>query len=77
MRIDAASGLMTSARYVASPNQDNRPDEQDISLIVVHNISLPPNQFGGDGINQLFTNTLDPDEHHDNDNPSRIAGTII
>jgi len=32
-------------------------------LIVIHNISLPPNQYGGEGIDQLFTNTLDKDEH--------------
>jgi len=63
MQLDISSGLLSTARYLPSPNCDERPDPQDISLIVVHNISLPPNQFGGDGIDQLFTNRLDPDEH--------------
>lgn len=48
---------------IVSPNVDQRPNAQDISLIVIHNISLPPNQYGGDGVIQLFTNKLDPNEH--------------
>ncbi|KAG1654034.1 1,6-anhydro-N-acetylmuramyl-L-alanine amidase AmpD [Nymphon striatum] len=58
-----SSGTGTYARINLSPNQDIRPNQNDISLIVIHNISLPPNEFGGDGIDQLFTNTLDKDEH--------------
>lgn len=57
------NGLLTTARFNQSPNHDDRSDENDISLIVIHNISLPPNEFGGDGIDQLFTNTLNKDEH--------------
>ena len=60
---DISSGLLNNARHCLSPNQDNRSDKSDINLIVIHNISLPPNEFGGDGIDQLFTNTLDKDEH--------------
>ncbi|WP_299877064.1 1,6-anhydro-N-acetylmuramyl-L-alanine amidase AmpD [uncultured Cocleimonas sp.] len=56
-------GFLESARVCPSPNHDDRPDSDDISLIVIHNISLPPNQFGGEGIDQLFTNTLNKDEH--------------
>ena len=63
MQLNTSSGLLSTARYLPSPNCDERPDPQDISLIVVHNISLPPNQFGGDGIDQLFTNRLDPEDH--------------
>lgn len=48
---------------VQSPNFDERPIEEDISLIVVHCISLPPDQFGGDYIDQLFCNQLNPEEH--------------
>lgn len=48
---------------VSSANFDERPDEDDISLIVVHCISLPPNQFGGDYISQLFCNQLNPNVH--------------
>jgi AmpD protein len=56
-------GLLTSARINLSPNCDNRSDDGELSLIVIHNISLPPNEFGGNGIDQLFTNTLDKNEH--------------
>ena len=56
-------GLLDPAHILNSPNHDERGDENDISLIVIHNISLPPNEFGGNGIEQLFTNTLDKNEH--------------
>ena len=53
-------GWLAGARRVVSPNRDARPAGQAISLVVIHNISLPPGEFGGDGIEQLFTNRLDP-----------------
>jgi len=49
------------ARQLASPNCDERPD--DVSLLIVHGISLPPGEFGGPWIDALFTNTLDPNAH--------------
>jgi len=71
--IDAA-GFADGAQFIASPNFDDRPQVQpgtepslgsapEISLIVIHNISLPPNQYGGNGIIELFTNQLNPAEH--------------
>jgi len=54
---------MTVSLYLPSPNCDARPEEASVRLIVVHAISLPPDQFGGAGVAQLFTNTLDPDAH--------------
>jgi len=57
------NGLLSHARINPSPNFDKRPDKTDISLIVIHNISLPPNQYGGNGIDQLFTNSLNKNEH--------------
>lgn len=48
---------------VYSPNHDERPDSEEISLIVIHCISLPPEEFGGDYIDQLFCNQLDPSAH--------------
>lgn len=63
MQIDPASGLIRGARYVASPNCDARPVGAAVDLLVIHSISLPPGQFGGPGIEQLFCNTLNPDEH--------------
>ena len=63
MHIDISSGLVKEARQQLSPNCDLRPDENDISLIVIHGISLPPGEFGEDYIDQLFTNQLDPNAH--------------
>jgi len=63
LRIDSERGLLIGARQVPSPNQDARPDGAEISLLVIHGISLPPGEFGGDDIDRLFTNTLDPAVH--------------
>ena len=49
--------------FIESPNQNERPDPNDIQLVVIHAISLPPGQFETPGVTQLFTNTLDPHEH--------------
>jgi AmpD protein len=54
---------LDGVRYLASPNCDERPPNTAIDLLVIHNISLPPGEFGGDGIIQLFTNTLDCSVH--------------
>lgn len=53
----------TEARQLPSPNCDERPGGVDIDLLVIHNISLPPNEFGGPWIEALFQNRLDPDAH--------------
>ena len=58
-----ASGLLSAATYVPSPNCDDRPGGAQIELLVIHNISLPPGEFGGPGIVELFTNRLDPLAH--------------
>lgn len=50
-------------RLCASPNYDARPEGVVPNVVVVHAISLPPDSFGGPGVEQLFTNTLDPAEH--------------
>jgi AmpD protein len=55
---------LLSARQVASPNWNERPAEIPIDLLVLHNISLPPGEFGGPYIDALFTNTLDSHLHH-------------
>ncbi len=46
-----------------SPNCDARPAGANIELVVIHAISLPPDEFGGQGIIELFTNCLDPHAH--------------
>lgn len=58
-----ADGLMAAARFVPSPNFDARPAGMPIDALIVHAISLPPGEFGGSAIEQLFTNRLDPNEH--------------
>lgn len=63
MYIDPQTGLLDEARFVPSPNFDERPAGQPVDLLVIHNISLPPKEFGGPYIEQLFTNCLDPDVH--------------
>ncbi|WAU73487.1 MULTISPECIES: 1,6-anhydro-N-acetylmuramyl-L-alanine amidase AmpD [unclassified Acinetobacter] len=52
-------GKLIGATQIASPNFNTRPDDTDIQLIVIHNISLPPSQFGGGYIQQFFQNKLD------------------
>ncbi|HSI53170.1 MAG: 1,6-anhydro-N-acetylmuramyl-L-alanine amidase AmpD [Ramlibacter sp.] len=51
------------ARRLASPNFGPRPQGAQVDLIVVHSISLPPGQYGGDEVQRLFTNTLDWNAH--------------
>jgi AmpD protein len=58
-----ANGRASLAGQIASPNYDARPTATLITLLVVHGISLPPGSFGGDEIERLFTNRLDPREH--------------
>lgn len=62
MFVEKATGLITPAQYFESPNQDERP-EQEISLLVIHCMSLPPGQFGGSDIKDLFLNRLDSTKH--------------
>jgi N-acetyl-anhydromuramoyl-L-alanine amidase len=50
-------------RHVISPNADARPEGVEISLLVIHNISLPPGQFLTGAVQQLFCNTLDVSVH--------------
>lgn len=50
-------------QFISSPNCDDRPAGTTIDLLVIHGISLPPGEFGGDAITALFTNQLDPKAH--------------
>ena len=56
-------GVLPGARYVASPNCDARPAGTTVTLLVLHAISLPPGEYGGDAIERLFTSRLDPGAH--------------
>ena len=69
-----AAGRVSPARFVRSPNCDARPPGVAVDALIVHAISLPPGEYGGDCIERLFTNSLDVDEH-----PSfaEIAGMTV
>ena len=56
-------GIVAGATHISSQNWDERPEGAAVALLVVHSISLPPGEFGGDAIARLFTNTLDFSEH--------------
>jgi AmpD protein len=56
-------GWLQDALRIDSPNCDARPDDAAIRLLVIHNISLPPDVFEGDAVIELFTNRLDWDAH--------------
>lgn len=58
-----SAGWAPTARHCASPNQGPRPDGAAIELVILHSISLPPGEFGGDAIERLFTNRLDHAAH--------------
>lgn len=57
------NGLLQGVKHIKCPNFNQRPEAAEVSLLVVHNISLPPEQFGGPYIEQFFTNQLDPNAH--------------
>lgn len=62
MRLDH-QGILQPARYIPSSNCDERPADCTIELLVIHCISLPPHEFGGQGVIELFTNSLSPAAH--------------
>ena len=57
------SGWLSGASRCPSPNCNERPDRDDISLLVIHNISLPPGQYGTGCVEEFFCNRLDCDAH--------------
>lgn len=63
MKYTLEQGWLQEARRVPSPNCGPRPEACAEELLVVHNISLPPQCYGGDCIERFFTNCLDWDEH--------------
>lgn len=66
MKYDAETGLIEDARQVPSPNCDERPTPpgvSEIDTLIIHAISLPPGEFGGDAIEKFFCNKLNHDQH--------------
>ncbi len=63
LQIDPSTALLVGVRQVLSPHCDDRPVGTIIDLVVVHSISLPPNEFSGPWIDRLFTGSLPTDTH--------------
>lgn len=63
LAFERVTGRFPDARWVPSPNRDDRPEGVAVDAVVLHAISLPPNRFGGDGVERLFTNRLHPAAH--------------
>jgi len=63
MQINTKTGLLDECIQCPSPNKDVRPQDTAIDLIVVHSISLPPGEYGGDAIECFFQNQLDKNQH--------------
>jgi len=62
MRINNKTGWLSSAKQIASPNFDQRPNRKDISLLVIHCISLPLGKYGGEQVEDFFQNKLNIQE---------------
>ncbi|MFP5423536.1 MAG: 1,6-anhydro-N-acetylmuramyl-L-alanine amidase AmpD [Gammaproteobacteria bacterium] len=62
MQLDPSSGWCDGIQHCPSPNFNQRP-LGEVSLLVIHNISLPPGQFGTGKVQAFFQNRLDADEH--------------
>lgn len=57
-----ADGWLEGVAWLPSPNFGERP-AGEVSLVIIHNISLPPDEFGGDWVEKFFLNQLDPQAH--------------
>ncbi|MBL4729464.1 MAG: 1,6-anhydro-N-acetylmuramyl-L-alanine amidase AmpD [Gammaproteobacteria bacterium] len=63
MNLTIDNDILIGAQIVESPNQNARPERSDIELLVIHNISLPPGEYGTSAIKQFFCNELDSESH--------------
>ena len=63
MDFEIRDHLLQGAKQLQSPNSSEREEESDISLLVIHNISLPPGEYATGFIDQLFCNKLDSKAH--------------
>lgn len=57
------NGWLLGAQFCPSPNFNRRPNHASLYLLVIHNISLPPNEFGGGHVHRFFQNNLDDCVH--------------
>ncbi len=63
MKIDLSSGIIEGVKQTPSPNRDSRPSGTRPEALIIHSISLPPGQYGGSEIEELFCNKLDCSAH--------------
>ena len=63
MKIDLYSGIIEGVKQTPSPNYDSRPSDVRPEALIIHSISLPPGQYGGSEIEELFCNKLDCSAH--------------
>lgn len=63
LAVHQATGLLSGVCQVLSPHHDARPEGQQPELVIIHGISLPPGEYGGPGVLQLFTGNLPADAH--------------
>ncbi|GMR20783.1 MAG: 1,6-anhydro-N-acetylmuramyl-L-alanine amidase AmpD [Gammaproteobacteria bacterium] len=63
MQLDIHTGLLADTDFLPSPNCDERPEGVEVDTLIIHGISLPPGEFGGGFVEQLFSNALDCDAH--------------
>ncbi len=61
--INTTTGLLEQAVYLSSPHYDERPPGMPVDMVVIHNISLPPGEFGSDSIERFFCGKLDKTAH--------------
>ena len=63
MKLDSKTGIIDQARYLESPNCDQREDHDNPEAIIIHCISLPPGDYTGDAVSRFFCNKLSANEH--------------
>jgi len=63
LKVDRDRGLLSDVRYLPSEHCDERPDNVQVDMIVIHGISLPPGQFGTGAVERFFSGNLDVKEH--------------
>jgi AmpD protein len=63
VELELPVGLLKSAKYLPSNHCDDRPENQLIDMIVIHNISLPPGEFGTGSVEKFFCDQLDVSQH--------------
>ena len=63
LQLDHAQGLLKAAKQVPSPNCDERPEGVGVEALIIHAISLPPGEYGGNYVEQFFCNKLDSDRY--------------